>query len=170
MPRYKGHFPGNIANLKKNATDIIFDFVLVYNFLADYFDGYLDSSHIKDFKNTAKKLAKIKPSKPAYSNRIYITTNITHVSFMAVDFDEPVLEHLKYVCQLIEHEVDKDLYDGNYYSQLWVFEDAELSFHAIVSPKTVAKLVSVFYAENLINIGAFRDSWIGEARRRWNHN
>lgn len=170
MPRYHGHLPGGIAHLKKNITDIIFDFVEVYNFLADYYQEYLDPTHIKEFQNTAKKLSKLKPAIPAYKNRIYITTNYTFVPFMAVDFDEPVLNNLKYTCELIQQEEDNDFYDGNYYSTLWVFEGTKLTCTAFLSAKTVAQLVSVFYKENMINIGAFRDSWFSEPRKREKRN
>lgn len=170
MPRYSGHYPGAIAHLKKNITDIIFDFVEVYKFLADYYEEYLNPVHIKEFRNTAKNLSKLKPAKPAYKNRIYITTNYKFVSFMAVDFDEPVLENLKYTCQLIQRDEDDGYYNGDYYGLLWVFEGTELTCTAFLSTKTVAQLVSVFHKENIVNIAAFRDSWFSEPRRRAKHN
>lgn len=166
MPRHTGHFPGDIAHLKQNVTDIIYDFVHIYNFLADYYNDFLISEHIHEFKDKAKKFSNLKPSKPAYKNRIYITTNYTFVPFMAVDFDEPVLENLKFSCELIQPDEYNDFYDGKYYSILWIFEGSKLTYTAFLSPKTAMQLVSVFHKENLVNVGAFRDEWVGAPRRR----
>lgn len=168
MPRHPGHFPADLANLKENATDIIYDFEKIAAFLAEYHKDYINSSHIVEFKNLSKKCAKLKPSKPAYSNRIYVTTNFKYISLMVVNLDEPVLDNLKYTCELVERE--EEYYDGDYYGVLWVFEGSDLTFKAFVSAKMVGKLVGVFHKENLVNYGSFRDDWIAKPRRNARHS
>jgi hypothetical protein len=173
MPRNKGYIPMDLktlvtlpVHLKEENTDVIFDFGIIASKLKDYFDTSSTSktineldSHINFSKKHSKKLN--------HKNRIYITTNLDFVSFMAVDFDKPVLDNLVYTIELLSEYNPYD-FAGNYpyYPPIiWVFEDKELVASHIISPKLAIELATVFVKENLLNKSAFRDSWYGKPRR-----
>lgn len=167
MPRSKSFYPAELAILKQNAEDIIFDFILIADNLLKQYSEYLYPYEVEELNKIKKRCKKLYRNQLQYKNRIYITSDLNFVSLMMVDTDEAVKENLLYACDTATDNYESDV-ERIYNPCIWVFESTHLVKSKFVTSKIGMELCSVFYKENLVNYGSgFRDFWYSKPRKNF---
>lgn len=165
LPRSKSFFPAELATLKENAEDIIFDFVIIANTILKTYQGYLNFYEAEELESKLELCKNLCPNKLQYKNRIYITSDINFISLMMVNVDDAVKENIIYTCDTEDDHCDSDV-ERIYTPCIWVFENNRLLKNKSLSSKIAIELCSVFYKENLVNYGSgFRDFWYAKPRK-----
>lgn len=167
MPRRISFYPAELATLKENAEDIIFDYKIIADTLLKLFQGYLSIYEVEELNKNICNCKKLRPKQLQYKNRIYITSDLDFISLMMVNVDEAVKENIIYTCETEDDHCDSDV-ERIYAPCIWVFENKHLLKSKSLSSKIAIELCSVFYKENLVNYGSgFRDFWYAEPRKKF---
>lgn len=165
MPRPITVYPADIVGLRRNVTDVIHDYEQICSYYRELLEEELSDEGYINLSNHITR-CRSEMSDPVHRNRVYITTNLIHISLMMVDTDDGVIDHLKYALDLICPEFD-DISDKDLeflYPSLWIFEGTTLTFRSIISPKTLGTLMVVFDKDNLVDFNSSRYDW--KTRRR----
>lgn len=167
MPRYTSYYPAELANLKKDTSDIIHDFKIIASTILDTYQDELNDETINELIDIINRCTDLFPSRLEYVNRIYITTDVHYTSFMLVNLEKHIFDNFLRLCDICYPE-QYNFFDASDFELpcLWIFENKELIRKAFIPTRIAMELSSVFYKENLVNYGSiFRSSWTVKPRR-----
>lgn len=169
MPRHTIDFDdsyslelASVAYLKSPIYDCIPDAQTMFRIQLARFNN---DANIGQLRHLAQKLTDIQhvQLKPIHKNRVYVMTNISYIPFLIVDMDEAVIEHMCFVLELSTE--CSDFLPPEHVSTVFIFQDKQLVLQKDIAPYMLAKLMAVFYKENLINFSGARYDWYGKPRR-----
>lgn len=174
MPRAKSDLEqpyfgvlSTIANFKSYSTDLIPDFKAILKIQRTRFKEFFLDEDLQKCSSQIEKLSKIKV-KTTNESRVYIVTQLDVILFAMYNMDACVLDNMKCSLDLAEPEVPEYI-NPNFINTIFIFEKSDLAFKADISTKNAIEISIAFYKENLLNSGAFRDSWYGAPRRKERH-
>ncbi len=151
----------NVAYLKKNVQDVLYDYKIMFNIQLNRFKDFLnDYDHYTIFKDL--EFLKSQNVQPIHKNRVYIVTNLDYVPFMLVDMDEPVVDNL--IGRF--HVNSPHWLTPDFISTLFIFKNENLVYSSDLTPNDVAKLTAVFKKENITEFNGHRYDLYAKPRRK----
>nr|WP_319487265.1 hypothetical protein [uncultured Caproiciproducens sp.] len=159
----------DVANLKSYSTDLLYDAKIIYKTqLQKYREWFLKD----DLKRTEDRIKALESMKivPINKTRVYIVSCDTFICFAMYNMDECVVDNLCDVFDLVGISLNEaELVKPNFRSTLFVFKGKNLLLSEEISTTQLAKLMAIFYKENLVNYSGARYDYYGKPRRDTNH-